>query len=147
MKNSNQAIDVTRAQYAAMRAWLQGVAAVDVADRWLSSDPDIEWTESLALRALRAIRATLAQLALRHEQEALASLLATGPRSTTALNQVLAGLRRLEELGTPAPATKHDVRLWFAAPLARRLQAAGVATLGELMTLANDLGRAWWRRV
>lgn len=147
MKNSNQAIDVTRAQYAAMRAWLQGVAAVDVADRWLSADPDIEWTESLALRALRAIRATLAQLALRHEQEALASLLATGPRSTTALNQVLAGLRRLEELGTPAPATKHDVRLWFAAPLARRLQAAGVATLGELMTLANDLGRAWWRRV
>lgn len=147
MKHSSQAIDVTRAQYAAMRAWLQGVEPADVADRWLSTDPDIEWTESLALRALRAIRATLAQLALRHELEALASLLATWPRSATAVNQVLAGLRRLEELGTPAPAPKHDVRMWFAAPLARRLQDAGVTTLGELMTLTNDLGRAWWRRV
>lgn len=75
MKNSNQIIDVTRAQYAAMRAWIQGVAPVDVADRWLSVDPDIEWTKSLALRALRAIRATLAQLALRHELEALARVL------------------------------------------------------------------------
>lgn len=55
MKNSNQAIDVTRAQYAAMRAWLQGVAAVDVADRWLSSYPDIEWTESLYLRRIDVV--------------------------------------------------------------------------------------------
>ncbi|MHA6823873.1 phage integrase family protein [Ralstonia pseudosolanacearum] len=39
------------------------------------------------------------------------------------------------------------MRLWFAAPLAKRLTDAGVATLGALMALANDRGRAWWRRV
>lgn len=88
------------------------------------------------------IRATFAQLVLRHERKTLASLLATGPRSATVLNQVFADLRCLGELGTLAPATKYDMRLWFAAPLAYRLQVVGVTTLGELMTLANNLGRA-----
>ncbi|MDO3615305.1 phage integrase family protein [Ralstonia pseudosolanacearum] len=64
-----------------------------------------------------------------------------------AVDSLLVGLRELERLGSPAPALKHDVRLWFAAPLAKRLTNAGVRTLGELMALANDLGASWWRRV
>ena len=51
------------------------------------------------------------------------------------------------KFGSPTPKPAHRVQLWFAAPLAKRLAAGGAATLGELMALANDRGRAWWRRV
>lgn len=137
----------TRAQFAAMRAWLQGVRPAAVASRWLSADPDAEWTDAEAQRALRAIRTDLAQLALRHGREPLAKLLASGTHGAAAVDALLPGLRDLERLGSPAPSPKHGVQLWFAAPLARRLANAGVRTLGELMTLANDLGASWWRRV
>jgi len=137
----------TRAEYAAVRAALQGLRPVAVASRWLSADPDTEWTELEATRALKTLRATLAQLALRHGREPLARLLAGRTPGATAVESMLAGLRELERLGSPAPALKHDVRLWFAAPLARRLANAGVRTLGDLMALANDLGASWWRRV
>ncbi len=141
------AMTPTRAQYAALRAWLQGVRPVAVANRWLSIDPDAEWTEAEALRALRAIRGSLVQLALRHDREPLAKLLAASTHGAAAVDTILIGLRELERLGSPAPALQHGVQLWFAAPLARRLANAGVRTLGELMTLANDLGASWWRRV
>ncbi|WP_316669434.1 phage integrase family protein, partial [Ralstonia psammae] len=150
MKTSAAASVPTRAQYAALRAWLQGVRPAAAANRWLSADPDAEWTdlEALrALRALRAIRAKLAQLALRHGREPLAKLLSAGTHGAAAVDALLKGLRELERLGSPAPAPKHAVQLWFAAPLARRLSAAGFATLGELVTLANNRGRAWWRRI
>ncbi|AXV99226.1 integrase (plasmid) [Ralstonia solanacearum] len=135
----------TRAQYAALRAWLQGLSAADVANRWLMTDPDVEWSEAGALSEIRAIRSACAQQALRHGREALATALASGSRSASAKLQE--GLRELERLGSPAPQPGQVVRLWFAAPLARRLTDAGVATLGELLALANDRGRAWWRRV
>ncbi|AZU59777.1 integrase (plasmid) [Ralstonia solanacearum] len=137
----------TRAEYAALRAWLQGLRPLAVASRWLSADSDAEWTEAEAVRALKALRATLAQLALRHDREPLARLLAAGTHGAAAVDTLLIGLRELERLGSPAPAMSHEVRLWFAAPLARRLANAGVRTLGELMALANDYGRSWWHRV
>lgn len=137
----------TRAEYAAVRAWLQGLRPVAVASRWLSFDPDTEWSELEATRALKTLRTTLAQLALRHGREPLAKLLAARAPGAEAVESMLAGLRELERLGSPAPALQHDIRLWFAAPLARRLANAGVRTLGDLMALANDLGASWWRRV
>jgi len=136
---------LTRGQFAALRGWLQGLPAAAIAQRWLSTDPDAEWTEVAAQRALREIRQAMAQLALRHGRESLASILASSSRNAS--KELQAALRELERLGSPAPRPNHAVRLWFAAPLARRLTDAGVATLGELMGLANDRGRAWWRRV
>ncbi len=135
----------TRAQFAAVRGWLQGLPPAAVAERWLSSDPDTEWSDAAALQALRGIRTELAQVALRHGHEALARTLANGSRSAS--SELQAQLRELERLGSPAPRPGHAVQLWFAAPLARRLADAGVTTLGELLALANDRGRAWWRRV
>ncbi|WP_413705589.1 phage integrase family protein [Ralstonia sp. Ralssp110] len=139
----------TRAQFAALRGWLQGLPSVAVAERWLSSDPDIEWTDVAALQALREIRHAMAQLALRYGREPLAATLASHRRAPSPELQV--GLRELETLqekfGSPTPKPEHRVQLWFAAPLAKRLAAGGAATLGELMALANDRGRAWWRRV
>ncbi|MFV8598621.1 phage integrase family protein [Ralstonia pseudosolanacearum] len=135
----------TRVQFAALRGWLQGLPPTAVAQRWLSTDPDADWTEVAAQRALREIRQAMSQLALRHGRESLASTLASGSRSAS--QEVQVALRELERLGSPAPRPSHAVRLWFAAPLARRLADGGVATLGELMALANNRGRAWWRRV
>ena len=130
---------LTRGQFAALRGWLQGLPAAAIAQRWLSTDPDAEWTEVAAQRALREIRQAMAQLALRHGRESLASILASSSRNAS--KELQAALRELERLGSPAPRPNHAVRLWFAAPLARRLTDAGVATLGELMGLANDRGR------
>jgi integrase/recombinase XerC len=139
----------TRAQFAALRGWLQGLPSVAVAERWLSSDPDVEWTDVAALQALRKIRQAMAQLALHYGREPLAATLASHRRAPSPELQV--GLRELETLqekfGSPTPKPEHRVQLWFAAPLAKRLTAGGAATLGELMALANDRGRAWWRRV
>nr|WP_311530882.1 phage integrase family protein [uncultured Ralstonia sp.] len=135
----------TRAQFAALRGWLQGLTPAAVAERWLSTDPDAEWSDAAALQALREIRTELAQVALRHGREALARTLVNGSRSAS--SELQAQLRELERLGSPAPRPGHAVRLWFASPLARRLTDAGIATLGELLSVANDRGRAWWRRV
>ncbi|MGT2433364.1 phage integrase family protein [Cupriavidus basilensis] len=37
--------------------------------------------------------------------------------------------------------------MWLAAPLARRLRAAGIVTLADLAALCNQRGRSWWRHV
>lgn len=135
----------TRAQHVATRAWLQGVPPKSVAERWLSTDPDDEWTEATALEALRSARQAMTLLARRQGRDSLARLLASGTR--TASPELQLELRKLEELGSPEPKPDHAVHLWFSAPLAKRLSHAGVGTLGELLELANDRGRSWWRRV
>ncbi|KAA0178859.1 hypothetical protein FX016_23305 [Cupriavidus gilardii] len=56
-------------------------------------------------------------------------------------------VRELEQLGTPKLMPSHAVSLWFAGPLVRRLIAAAVPTLGELVALCNERGSSWWRRV
>lgn len=135
----------TRAQHAAVRAWLQGIPAKSVAEHWLSTDPDQEWTEATALEALRQGREALILLALRQGNKLVANALVKGAGTSTPEFQK--ELQKLERLGSPVPKPGHLVHLWFSAPLARRLSTAGVTTLGDLLVLANDRGRSWWRRV
>ena len=97
----SQPAALTRGQFAALRGWLQGLPPAAVAQRWLSTDPDVDWTEVGAQRALREIRQAMAQLALRHGREPLATALASGTRSAS--KEVQAALRDLERLGSPSP--------------------------------------------
>lgn len=138
---------VTRAQYAALRAWLQGMPIDVIAGRWLAHDPDDIPTEKTALAIVHDVRDAVYQRALLHGREDLASAISAPGRSGVSMDRAVHAVRELELLGTPAPKPEHAVGLWLARPFAKRLHAAGIATLADLVELCNARGASWWRRV
>jgi site-specific recombinase XerD len=55
-------------------------------------------------------------------------------------------LNLVEQLLAAKPVQQDSIDLWFGQPIARRLHAAGVATLHDLVATINMRGRRWWRR-
>ncbi|KWR89010.1 integrase [Cupriavidus sp. IDO] len=142
-------VSLTRSEFAAVRAYVQGMPAAMVVPRYLAdeADDDDAAAES-SLRILLALRDRMVQLAHLHGREDLAELLLAGPgRSNRGMDRRVDALAELERLGTAAPRPQHGVELWFAPALARRLRKADVVTLNELLGLANRRGNAWWRAV
>ncbi|MGT2452349.1 phage integrase family protein [Cupriavidus basilensis] len=138
---------LTRVHYAALRAWLQGLPLDVIAGRWLATDPDDVPGPRATLAMLHTIRDALVQRARLHGREDLANASATPGRSDKSMDHAIEAVRCLESMGTPQPLPEHDVGLWLAAPLARRLRAAGIVTLADLAALCNQRGRSWWRHV
>ncbi|WP_432261507.1 phage integrase family protein [Cupriavidus sp. TMH.W2] len=142
-------ISLTRSEFAAVRAYVQGMPAAMVVPRYLAdeADDDDDGAES-ALRILLALRDRMVQLAHLHGRADLAELLLAGPgRSNRGMDRRVDALGELERLGTAAPRAQHGVELWFAPALARRLRNAGIVTLDALIGMANQRGSAWWRAV
>jgi hypothetical protein len=142
-------ISLTRSEFAAVRAYVQGMPAAMVVPRYLAdeTDDDEAGAES-ALRTLLALRDRMVQLAHLHGRADLAELLLGGPgRSNRGMDRRVDALGELERLGTAAPRPQHGVELWFAPALARRLRNADIVTLNSLLDLANQRGTAWWRAV
>ncbi|SOZ09274.1 phage integrase family protein [Cupriavidus taiwanensis] len=142
-------VSLTRSEFAAVRAYVQGMPAAMVVPRYLADDTDDDdaGVES-ALRILLALRDRMVQLAHLHGRADLADLLLAGPgRSNRGMDRRVDALGELERLGTAAPQHQHSVELWFAPALARRLRNAGIVTLKSLLDLANRRGTAWWRTV
>ncbi|WP_265921669.1 phage integrase family protein [Cupriavidus nantongensis] len=142
-------VSLTRSEFAAVRAYVQGMPAAMVVPRYLADDTDDDdaGTES-ALRILLGLRDRMVQLAHLHGRADLAELLLAGPgRSNRGMDRRVDALGELERLGTAAPQAQHSVELWFAPALARRLRKAGVVTLKSLLDVANQRGTAWWRAV
>lgn len=138
---------LTRVHYAALRAWLQGLPLDVIAGRWLATDPDEVPGPRAALAMLHTIRDDLVQRARLHAREDLAEASATPGRSGTSMDRAIKAVCYLESMGTPQPLPAHDVGLWLAAPLVRRLSAAGIVTLADLNALCNQRGSSWWRHV
>ncbi|MBB2920244.1 phage integrase family protein [Cupriavidus alkaliphilus] len=142
-------VSLTRSEFAAVRAYVQGMPAAMVVPRYLAdeTDDDDAGAES-ALRILLALRDRMVQLAHLHGRADLAELLLAGPgRSNRGMDRRVDALGELERLGTAAPQAQHSVELWFAPALARRLRNANIVTLKALLDLANQRGTAWWRAV
>ncbi|WP_316155571.1 phage integrase family protein [Cupriavidus sp. BIC8F] len=142
-------VSLTRSEFAAVRAYVQGMPAAMVVPRYLAdeSDDDEDGAES-SLRILLALRDRMVQLAHLHGRADLAELLLAGPgRSNRGMDRRVDALAELERLGTAAPRPQHGVELWFAPALARRLRKAEIVTLNTLFELANQRGSAWWRVV
>lgn len=137
----------SRAHLAALRAWLQGVPLDAIGGRWLATDADSIPQPRETLATLLAIRDALVARARVHGREDLAIAVGQPGRSGVSMDNAVDAVRQLEGFGTPVPQPQHGVHLWLAAPLARRLQAAGIDTLADLVALANARGRSWWRRV
>ncbi len=140
-------VSLTRSEFAAVRAYVQGMPATMVVGRYLSDDAD-EDDGTSALRMLLELRDRMVQLAHLHGRQDLAELLELGPgRSNRGMDRRVDALAALERLGTALPRAVHGVELWFAPSLARRLRKASIATLAALIGLANQRGSAWWRVV
>lgn len=142
-------VSLTRSEFAAVRAYVQGMPAAMVVPRYLAdeTDDDEDGAES-SLRILLALRDRMVQLAHLHGRADLAELLLAGPgRSNRGMDRRVDALAELERLGTAAPRPQHGVELWFAPALARRLRKAEIVTLNTLFALANQRGGAWWRAV
>ncbi|SPA55131.1 phage integrase family protein [Cupriavidus taiwanensis] len=146
---ASPSVSLTRSEFAAVRAYVQGMPAAMVVPRYLADDTDDDdaGAES-ALRILLALRDRMVQLAHLHGRADLAELLLAGPgRSNRGMDRRVEALGELERLGTAAPQAQHSVELWFAPALARRLRNANIVTLKSLLDLANQRGTAWWRGV
>jgi hypothetical protein len=141
-------LSLTRSEFAAIRAYVQGMPAAMVAGRYLSDDGDDDAGGESALRQLLGLRDRMVQLAHLHSRQDLAELLELGPgRSNRGMDRRVEALAELERLGTARPRADHGIELWFSPAMARRLRAQKIFNLHILVELANRHGSAWWRSV
>lgn len=143
------ATKLTRTEFAVVRAYAQGMRPVDIANRYLlDPDDDGELTEHQAIQRILGLRDRLIQFALQHERHDIAEMFdALKGRSNTGMGRRVDALSQLERLGQGTPRMDHAVGLWFGPSLARRLHAAGIGRIADLVALANRRGGGWWRAV
>jgi len=143
------ATKLTRTEFAVVRAYAQGMRPVEIANRYLlDPDDDGELSEHQAIQRILGLRDRLVQFALQHERHDIAEMFdALKGRSNTGMGRRVDALSQLERLGQGTPHLDHAVGLWFGPSLARRLQAAGIGRISDLVTLANRRGGGWWRGV
>jgi integrase len=141
---------ITRSDFAALRAWIQGIAPDQVAARYLvhawedEAAPDAR----LVARYLAAMHEALRLRARQHGRDDLAAALASLDRgSNRSVDRAVAAITQIERLGTPCPAPHQAVSMWFAPALAGRLRQAGLGTIDALVRHCNRHGRTWWRQV
>ncbi|NSX05822.1 phage integrase family protein [Cupriavidus gilardii] len=140
---------LTRTEFAVVRAYAQGMAAVDIANRYLL-DPDEEeaLTEHQAVQRILRLRDRLVQFALQNNRPDIAAMFdSLKGRSNVAMDRRVDALSSLERLSPGRPALDHAVSLWFGPSLSRRLAAGGIARIGDLVERVNRRGAAWWRGV
>ncbi|WP_439686845.1 Integrase [Cupriavidus oxalaticus] len=148
MLTGSHSVSLTRSEFAAVRAYVQGMPAAMVVGRYLADDGDDEDAGESALRTLLGLRDRMVQLAQLHGRADLAELLVAGPgRSNRGMDRRVDALAELERLGTAAPRAEHGVELWFGPSLARRLRNADIVTIKSLIGLTNIRGTGWWRRI
>lgn len=148
MLSGSHAVSLTRSEFAAVRAYVQGMPAALVVGRYLADDGDDDDAGESALRTLLGLRDRMVQLAHLHGRADLGELLVAGPgRSNRGMDRRVDALAELERLGTAAPRAEHGVELWFGPSLARRLRKANIVTIKALIALTNARGTGWWRRV
>lgn len=143
------ATKLTRTEFAVVRAYAQGMRPVDIANRYLlDPDDDDDLTEHQAIQRILALRDRLVQFALQHDRPDIAEMFeALRGRSDTGMSRRVDALSSIEQLGQGRPLPSHRVSLWFGPNLARRLVAADIHTIADLVTLANRRGSSWWRHV
>lgn len=140
---------LTRTEFAVVRAYAQGMAAVDIANRYLL-DPDEEeaLTEHQAVQRILRLRDRLVQFALQNNRPDIAAMFdSLKGRSNVAMDRRVDALSSLERLSPGRPALDHSVSLWFGPSLSRRLAAGGIVCIGDLVERVNRRGAAWWRGV
>jgi len=141
---------LSRSDYAAVRAYVQGVTVDDIGFRYLAhlgTDGELPDARLVASHVRRCVDALVVR-AHQHGLELLAaSLLRRTDGSNRAIERAVAAVTELERRGTPSPAPAHPVSMWFAPALAARLQRAQLITVADLVRHCNARGTSWWRSV
>jgi site-specific recombinase XerD len=145
----NAVTKLTRTEFAVVRAYAQGMRAVDIANRYLlDPDEDEHLSETQAIQRILGLRDRLVQFALQHGRPEIATIFeALRARSDVGMSRRVDAVSALEQLGQGYPQPQHDVSLWFKPSLARRLAAANIRRIEDLTSLANRRGSSWWRTV
>lgn len=68
-------------------------------------------------------------------------------RSAKLITEQLDAIQWLESLVAEPPRADDGVAAWMHPELARKLEAAGVETLGQLIERMNGVGHGWWRSI
>uniref|UniRef100_UPI003BEEFE06 IS1096 element passenger TnpR family protein n=1 Tax=Burkholderia arboris TaxID=488730 RepID=UPI003BEEFE06 len=140
----------TRTDYAALRAYVQGVSPGAIAERYYDPESKPGASADALERHLRTMRDDLVHLAQLHGSSVLADHLKTSIRQHGSAKLTAVTLKMVEDaskLAVARPLATHPVGGWFRPMIARRLTGEGVATLGDLIALCNRRGGSWWRSV
>ncbi|MDW3688600.1 phage integrase family protein [Cupriavidus sp. CV2] len=142
----------TRTEFAALRAWVQGVPAATLARQYLEpaidAADDAEDPNANPERFLRAMRDDLVRLTILHGSPVLAEHLKASITRHGHARLGAASLKLVEQaarLAVAVPAPAHAVGLWFRPLVAQRLAGGGIATLADLVNWINARGPTWWR--
>lgn len=129
---------------AALRARLQGVAAIDVVNHYL---PERVKRGGSAREILGEIRRDVVQYAsIRGREDLGRVVIESATRGAAGLKQLDHALQLLRDLPLPPPQIVDDVARWLPAKTAQALQAHGIGTLADL-TVRVPRSRTWWKAV
>jgi hypothetical protein len=136
----------TRTDYAALRAYVQGVSPGAIAERYYDPESEPGASADTLERHLRTMRDDLVHLAQLHGSSVLAEHLKSSIRQHGSAKLTALTLKMVEDaskLAVAQPLATHPVGGWFRPMIARRLVEEGVATLGDLVALCNRRGGSW----
>lgn len=128
----------------AMRARLQGVAAIDAVKRYV---PERMKRGGSAREVLQEIRADLVRYAgVRGRVDLGQAVTESATKGIKGLATLDRALTLLQALPPAPPQIGDEVERWLAPSVAKILRSAGICTLAEL-TLRVPRAASWWRTV
>lgn len=137
-------IAYNRTDYTALRAYVQKLPIQRIADLYYHEDsPQVE--QGLE-RFLIRMRDELVDRAIGHNP-ALADILQHARRGGVITTKALSILVQAADMPKPEPAPDDAVGRWFRPRLTAALRGEDVRTLGELVSMIQVRGPAWWRAI
>lgn len=130
-------------EIAALRAWVEGIAATEVAMRYWTAQERIGRN---ARGLLAGVKRQLAAWATNRGRLDLAQAVAALSPSAQSRKGLATLLDSLERLAPAAPLFGDELERWLPARTARTLRAAGMRTLADL-TLRVPRRRRWWSAI
>ncbi len=127
-------------EVAALRAWVEGIAATEVAARYWTAQ---ERAGRNARGLLAGVKRQLAAWATNRGRLDLAQAMAALRPSAQSRKGLTALLGNLERLSPATPLLGDELERWLPARAARTLRGAGMRTLADL-TLRVPRRRRWW---
>lgn len=143
------AIRYTRADFTALRAWLNRLPVERIASLYYTDD-DLELLDcasSVRLAArLDGLRDRLIQQVVDANPH-LAEMLRNARRTSLWSAKLVDFLVRAADTDMTTPRRQDAVSAWFKPRVAEVLRADGVRRLGDLMSLIEVRGSGWWRPI
>jgi hypothetical protein len=130
-------------EIAALRAWIEGIAAAEVAGRYWTAQ---ERAGRNARGLLAGVKRQLATWATNRGRLDLAQAVAALRPSAQCRKGLTSLLDNLERLVSASPVLGDELERWLPARAARTLRASGMRTLADL-TLRVPRRRRWWSAI